>query len=53
MATAPHLAPVHIPCAIGRCKHKLSDILMIAPITYICDGWDCSDLYSKEITYLY
>lgn len=33
------------PRVVGRCKHKLSDILMAALITYLVGGSDYSDMY--------
>ena len=35
METAPYFSSVHNPRAVGRCKYKLSDILMVALITYL------------------
>jgi len=45
METGPYFSSVHDPRAVGRCKHKLSDILMVALITYLCGGEDYSDMY--------
>ena len=45
METAPYFSSVHDPRVVGRCKHKLSDILMVALITYLCGGEDYSDMY--------
>ena len=45
METAPYFSSVHAPRVVGRCKHKLSDILMVALITYLCGGEDYSDMY--------
>ena len=45
METAPYFSSVHDPHVVGRCKHKLSDILMVALITYLCGGEDYSDMY--------
>ena len=45
METAPYFSSVHDPRVVGRCKHKLSDILMVALITYLCGGEDYSDIY--------
>ena len=45
METAPYVSSVHAPRVVGRCKHKLSDILMVALITYRCGGEDYSDMY--------
>ena len=45
METAPYFSSVHDPRVVRRCKHKLSDILMVALITYLCGGEDYSDMY--------
>ena len=45
METGPYFSSVHDPRVVGRCKHKLSDILMVALITYLCGGEDYSDMY--------
>ena len=45
METAPYFSSVHDPRFVGRCKHKLSDILMVTLITYLCGGEDYSDMY--------
>ena len=45
METAPYFSSVQDPRVVGRCKHKLSDILMVALITYLCGGEDYSDMY--------
>ena len=45
METPPYFSSVHDPRVVGRCKHKLSDILMIALIAYLCGGEDYSDMY--------
>ena len=45
METAPYFSSVHDPRVVGRCKHKLSDILMVALITYLYGGEDYSDMY--------
>ena len=45
METAPYFSSVCDPRVVGRCKHKLSDILMVALITYLCVGEDYSDMY--------
>ena len=45
METAPYFSSFHAPRVVGRCKHKLSDILMVALITYLCGGEDYSDMY--------
>ena len=45
METAPYFSSVHDPRVVGRCKHKLSDILMVALITYLCGGEDYNDMY--------
>ena len=45
METTPYFSSVHAPRVVGRCKHKLSDILMVALITYLCGGEDYSDIY--------
>lgn len=33
------------PWVKGRCKHKLSDILIIAIATYLCGGDDYASMY--------
>ena len=33
------------PRVKGRCKHKLSDILIIAIATYLCGGDDYASMY--------
>ena len=38
METATYFSSIHAPRAVGRCKHKLSDTLRVALITYLCDG---------------
>lgn len=35
METTPYFSSVHDPHVAGRCKHKLSDIFMVALITYL------------------
>ena len=45
MGIALYFTSVHDPRVVGRCKHKLSDILMVALITYLCGGEDYSDMY--------
>ena len=45
METPPYFSSVHDPRVVGRCKHKLSDILMVALITYPYGGEDYSDMY--------
>ena len=45
MEIAPCFSSVHAPRVVGRCKHKLSDILMVALISYLCGGEDYSDMY--------
>ena len=45
METASYFSTVHDPRVVGRCKHKLSDILMVALITYLCGGEDYNDMY--------
>lgn len=45
METTPYFSSVYDPRVVGRCKHKLSDILMVALITYLCGGEDYSDIY--------
>ena len=45
METASYFSSVHDPRVVGRCKHKLSDILMVALITYLFGGDDHSDMY--------
>ena len=45
METAPYFSSVHDPRVVGRCKHKLSDILMVALIIYLFGGEDYSDIY--------
>ena len=45
METTPYFSSVYDPRVVGRCKHKLSDILMVALITYLCGGEDYSDMY--------
>ena len=45
METPPYFSSVHDPRVVGRCKHKLSDILMVALIAYLCGGEDYSDMY--------
>ncbi|MBF1370509.1 MAG: transposase family protein, partial [Porphyromonas sp.] len=45
MEPAPYFSSVHDPRIVGSCKHKLSDILMVALITYLCGGEDYSDMY--------
>ena len=45
METDPYFSSVHNPRVVGRCKHKLTDILMVALITYLCGGEDYSDMY--------
>ena len=47
METVPYFSSVHDPHAVGGCKHKLSDILMVALITYLCGGEDYSDMYQR------
>ncbi|MDO4790272.1 MAG: ISAs1 family transposase [Porphyromonas sp.] len=34
------------PRVVGRCKHQLSDILVIALATYLCGGEDYTDMHS-------
>ena len=36
METDPYFSSVHDPRVVGRCTHKISDILMVAFITYRC-----------------
>ena len=45
METAPYFSSVHDPRVVGCCKHNLSDILMVALITYLCGGEYYSDMY--------
>ena len=45
METAPYFSSVHDLRVVGRCKHKLSDILMVVLITYLFGGEDYSDMY--------
>ena len=45
METAPCFSSVHAPRVVGRCKHKLRDVLMVALITYLCGREDYSDMY--------
>ena len=45
METASYFSTVHDPRVIGRCKYKLSNILMVALITYLCGGEDYNDMY--------
>jgi len=45
METTPYFSSVHDPCFVGRCKHKPSDILMVALINYLCGVEDYSDMY--------
>ena len=45
METTPYFSSVHDPRIVGRCKHKLSDILMVALTSYLCGGEDYSDMY--------
>ena len=45
MGTEPYFSSVHTPRVVGRYKHNLSDILMVALITYLCGGEDYSDMY--------
>ena len=45
METPPYFSSVHDPGVVGRCKHKLSDILMVALIAYLFVGEDYSDIY--------
>ena len=45
METAPYFSSVQAPRVVGRCKHKLSDILMAAVITYLYGGEDYSDMH--------
>lgn len=45
METTPYFSSVYDPRVVGRCKHRLSDILMVALITYLCGGEDYSDMY--------
>ena len=50
METAPYFSSVHDPRVVGRCKHKLSDILMVALITYLFGSEDYSDMYQLHHT---
>ena len=45
METSPYFSSVHAPRVVGRCKHKLSDILMVALITYLFGDEGYSDMY--------
>ena len=45
METPPYFSSVHDTRVVGRCKHKLSDILMVALIAYLFIGEDYSDIY--------
>ena len=44
MKTTPYFSSVHDPRVVGRCKHKPSDILMVALIIYLCGGEDYSGM---------
>lgn len=41
----PYFSSVHDTRVVGRCMHKLSDILMVALIAYLFIGEDYSDIY--------
>lgn len=45
MKLTDYLSSVEDPRVVGRCKHKLSDILLIALITYLCGGEDYADMH--------
>ena len=38
MDVQDYFSKVEDPHVVGRCKHKLSDILVIAPASYLCGG---------------
>ena len=50
METAPYFSSVHDPRVVGRYKHKLSDILMVALITYLFGVKDYSDMHQLVAT---
>lgn len=45
METTPYFSSVHDPRVVGRCKHKISDIFMVALITYLFGFYDYIDMY--------
>ncbi|MDR1402754.1 MAG: hypothetical protein LBJ60_03510 [Tannerellaceae bacterium] len=44
-AIALYFSEVEASCVEGRCMHLLSDILMIALLTYLTGGTDYQDMY--------
>lgn len=46
MSTNNPFQEVSAPRVVGRCKHKRSDILVIALATYLCGGTDYTDMQS-------
>lgn len=53
MDVQDYFSKVEDPRVVGRCKHKLSDILVIALASYLCEGeiasW-CMDFTQSEMT---
>ena len=49
METVPYFSSVDDPRIVGHCKHKLSDILMVALTTYLCGGEDYSDTLTRPV----
>ena len=45
MEKIDYFSTVPDPRVKGRCKHKLSDILIIAIATYLCGGDDYASMY--------
>lgn len=45
MEKIDYFSSVPDPRVKGRCKHKLSDILIIAIATYLCGGDDYASMY--------
>ncbi|MCE8181646.1 transposase family protein, partial [Porphyromonas gingivalis] len=40
-----YFSKVEDPRVVGRCKHKLSDILVIALASYLCGGEDYESMH--------
>lgn len=45
MAVQDYFSKVEDPRVVGRCKHKLSDILIIALASYLCGGEDYESMH--------
>ncbi|WP_235300212.1 transposase family protein, partial [Porphyromonas sp. COT-290 OH3588] len=45
MDVQDYFSKVEDPRVVGRCKHKLSDILVIALASYLCGGEDYESMH--------